>query len=113
MDPVIYAADIGSIKSRNFGWARLDPEQGSAQVERNDGIEIADLVDAVAHDLDAGARGVALGFECPLFVPLPDDPFQLGAARIGEGNRPFSGGPGTAALVTGLVETAWILSSPW
>ena len=111
MAPVIYAADIGSIKSRNFGWARLDPEQGSAQIERNDGTEIAQLVDAVAHDLDAGARGVALGFECPLFVPVPDNPRQLGAARPGEGNRPFSGGPGTAALVTGLVETAWILRS--
>ncbi|WP_374023206.1 hypothetical protein [Mycobacterium sp. HNNTM2301] len=111
MAPVIYAADIGSIKSRNFGWARLDPEQGSAQIERDEGTEIAELVDAVAHDLDAGARGVALGFECPLFVPVPENPIRLGAARPGEGNRPFSGGPGTAALVTGLVETAWILRS--
>lgn len=111
MAPVIYAADIGSIKSRNLGWARLDPERGSAQIERDEGTEIAELVDAVAHDLDAGARGVALGFECPLFVPVPENPIRLGAARPGEGNRPFSGGPGTAALVTGLVETAWILRS--
>jgi hypothetical protein len=37
VDPAIYAADIGSIASGNFGWARLDPEQGSAHVERNDG----------------------------------------------------------------------------
>lgn len=109
MDPVIYTADVGSIASGNFGWARSDPEQGSTQVERNDGTEIAELVDAVAHDLDAGKRGVALGFECPLFVPVPEDPFLLGAARPGEGNRPFSGGPGTAALVTGLVQTAWVL----
>jgi alkylated DNA nucleotide flippase Atl1 len=107
--PVIYAADIGSITSGNFGWARIDPEQGSAYVERNDGTEIAELVDAVAFDLDVESRSVALGFECPLFVPVPEDPFQLGAARVGEGNRPFSGGPGTAALVTGLVQTAWIL----
>ena len=109
MYPVIYAADIGSIASGNFGWARLDPEQDIAQVERHDGTEIAELLDAVAHDLTVGARGVALGFECPLFVPVPEDPFLLGAARPGEGNRPFSGGPGTAALVTGLVQTAWIL----
>jgi len=109
VEPVIYAADIGSIASGNFGWARLDPEQASAQVDRNDGTEIAALVDTIAYDLDVEGRGVALGFECPLFVPVPEDPFLLGAARIGEGNRPFSGGPGTAALVTGLVQTAWVL----
>jgi alkylated DNA nucleotide flippase Atl1 len=111
VDPVIYAADIGSIVSGNFGWARLDPRQGSAQVERSNGIEIAELVDEVAQDLQHRRRGVALGFECPLFVPVPEDPFLLAAARPGEGNRPFSGGPGTAALVTGLVQTAWILRS--
>jgi hypothetical protein len=78
--PVIYAADIGSVAAGNFGWARLDPEQNSTQVERNDGTEIAELVDAVADDLDLGARGVALGFECPLFVPVPEDPRRLGSA---------------------------------
>ena len=109
MHPVIYAADIGSIASGNFGWARLDLEEGAARVERNDGTEIAELVDAVVFDLEDEERGVALGFECPLFVPVPADPFVLGAARIGEGNKPFSGGPGTAALVTGLVQTAWVL----
>jgi hypothetical protein len=31
VDPAISAADIGSIASGNFGWARLDPVQGSAQ----------------------------------------------------------------------------------
>lgn len=108
MDPVIYAADIGSVRSGNFGWARLDPNECYARVERDDETEITALVDAVARDLE-GERGVALGFECPLFVPVPEDPLLLGAARLGEGNRPFSGGPGTAALVTGLVQTAWIL----
>jgi alkylated DNA nucleotide flippase Atl1 len=49
---VIYAADIGSIAGGNFGWARLDAENDSTQVERNDGTEIAELVDAVACDLD-------------------------------------------------------------
>jgi hypothetical protein len=48
--PVIYAADIGSIASGNFGWARLDPKHG----ERNDGTEIEELVDAVAHTGSAG-----------------------------------------------------------
>jgi alkylated DNA nucleotide flippase Atl1 len=47
----------------------------------------------------------------PFSRPSTRDPRRLGAARPGEGNRPFSGGPGTAALVTGLVQTAWILRS--
>jgi alkylated DNA nucleotide flippase Atl1 len=109
VDPVIYAADIGSIKSGNFGWARLDPEQDATHVGRNDGSEIEELVDAIEHDLNVGTHGVALGFECPLFVPVPEDPIRLGAARLGEGNRPWSGGPGTAALATGLVQAAWVL----
>jgi alkylated DNA nucleotide flippase Atl1 len=109
VNPVIYAADIGSIKSGNFGWARLDSEQGTTRAQQRTGSEIDELVDAVEHDLNVGARGVALGFECPLFVPVPRDPVRLGAARPGEGNRPWSGGPGTAALATGLVQAAWIL----
>lgn len=110
MHPVIYAADIGSVTAGNFGWARLDVQRDSVRVEHDGGTEIADLVEAVAHDL-ASRRGVALGFECPLFVPVPTDAFQLGKARPGEGNRPWSGGPGTGALATGLVETAWILDA--
>jgi hypothetical protein len=82
--PVIYAADIGSIASGNFGWARLDPEQGSAQVERNNGTEIAELVDAVAYDFAVEGRGVARGFGCPLFVPSPsqtDQPLPIAASK--------------------------------
>jgi len=106
--PVIYAADIGSVAAGNFGWARLDAEHDSVRVEHDRGTEIADLVEAVAHDLDS-RRGVALGFECPLFVPVPAEASRLGKARPGERDRPWSGGPGTGALATGLVETAWVL----
>jgi hypothetical protein len=55
-------------------------------------------------------RPVALGFECPLFVPVPLLAEKLGAARKGEGNRAWSAGAGTAALTTGLVQAAWVLS---
>jgi hypothetical protein len=109
MEPVIYAADIGSIASRNFGWVRLDSEHDSDSVDYGGGTEIEELVDAVAHDLGVGRRGIALGFECPLFVPVPRDANQLGKARRGDGNRSWSAGPGTGALATGLVQTAWIL----
>jgi len=65
-------------------------------------------VDAVADDLSAGVP-VALGFECPIFVPVPVDSLRLGMARTGEGNRSWSAGAGTGALATGLVQMAWIL----
>jgi hypothetical protein len=110
VEPVIYAADVGSIPQGNFGWVRLDAEHDGTHVEHDgDGAEIRGLVDAVQRDLVVDGRQVALGFECPLFVPVPRDPRRLGAARPGEGSHPFSAGAGTGALVTGLVQTAWIL----
>jgi hypothetical protein len=91
VEPVIYAGDIGSIPQGNFGWARVDPEQGETHVEReHGGAEIRGLVAAVERDLFADGRQIAVGFECPLFVPVPQDPLRLGVAREGEGDRPFS-----------------------
>lgn len=107
MKLAVYCADVGSIKQGNFGWARA--EWPACELERHrGGTEIVELVDAVAEDLDAGIP-VALGFECPLFVPVPKDPFRLGAARPGEGSRSWSAGAGTGALATGLVQAAWVL----
>jgi hypothetical protein len=107
VDLVVYCADIGSIPNRRFGWARVDPDEAAIERHRG-GTEIVELVAAVADDLAAGRR-VALGFECPLYVPVPDNPLELGKARVGEGNRSWSAGAGSGALATGLVEVAWIL----
>lgn len=104
----VYCADVGSIKQRNFGWAREEVPAGEIERHRG-GTEIVELVDALADDLGGGVP-VALGFECPLFVPVPEDPFRLGAARPGEGKRPWSAGAGTGALTTGLVQAAWVLA---
>lgn len=103
---IVYCADIGSVAKGNFGWAR-GVASGQALAVRGS-TNITELVDSVARDLNAG-RGVAVGFECPLFVPLPDDPAKLTSARRGEGSHPWSAGAGAGALVTGLSETAWIL----
>jgi hypothetical protein len=103
----VYCADVGSIKQGNFGWAREDVSAGNIEPHRG-GTEIEELVDALAQDLRAGVP-VALGFECPLFVPVPAQPLRLGAARQGEGSRPWSAGAGTGALTTGLVQAAWVL----
>jgi hypothetical protein len=104
----VYCADVGSIKQGNFGWAREAVPAG--EIERHcGGTEILELVDALAEDLAARVP-VALGFKCPLFVPIPENPLGLGAARPGEGTRPWSAGAGTGALTTGLVQAAWVLT---
>jgi hypothetical protein len=104
----IYCADIGSIQQGRFGWARTDTVSEALEHHRG-GIEIVDLVDAIAEDLTQDYR-VALGFECPLFVPVPEDSQRLGRAWPGEGNRSWSAGAGAGAMATGIVEVAWLLS---
>lgn len=103
---VVFCADVGSVKAGNFSWAR--GEVTSAAPVEHDQASPQDLASAVAAELVNG-RPVALGFECPLFVPVPEDALQLGMARQGEGSRPWSAGAGTGALATGLVQTAWVL----
>lgn len=103
----VYCADIGSVRGGAFGWAR-DCGPGGAPEVRRGGEQILELADAIAADLkDTGA--VALGFECPLWVPVPLDPLELGRARPGEGDRPWSAGAGAGVLATGLAQVVWIL----
>lgn len=101
---VIYCADVGSIRAGNFGWASCRSD-GS---QRSSGTSIQEFADAVSTDFKARCK-VALGFECPLFVPLPEDPVELTRARRGEGSRPWCAGAGSGALAVGLTESAWVL----
>lgn len=103
---VIYCADIGSVAKGNFGWARLNCAETPTCLV---GQDIRDFADNIADDLNSSIP-VALGFECPLFIPVSDDPEQLTSARKGEGNRAWSAGAGAGSLVTGLSETVWILT---
>ena len=100
----ICCADIGSVAARRFGWASVAASGGDPQ----SGTDIAGLANHVAERLEAGAP-VALGFECPLYVPLVDEPARLTSARRGEGNRAWCAGAGAGALATGLVEVPWLL----
>jgi len=97
-----YCADVGSISGQKFGWAA----KSSGWEESGSSIE--ELGSSVARDLEAGSP-VALGFECPLFVPFVADPSRLGSARGGEGSRPWSAHAGATSLTTGLVQVAWLL----
>lgn len=103
MAVVVWVADIGSILNGRFGWCRAT-EAGPPML----GQDIYDFAQGVAQDLNEG-NSVALGFECPLFVPVPSNPIGLTQARLGEGNRPWSAGAGAGSLATGLTECVWIL----
>lgn len=107
MRVAVYAVDVGSVSQKKLGWARAYGPDGRVDIEAEE-TDIERLAAEVATDL-AGGWPVALGFECPLYVPVPPDPLRLGKARSGEGNRAWSAGAGTGALATGLVEAAWLL----
>lgn len=87
---IIYACDIGSTlgKQPSFAWARLvggddEPPEG--------GRSISQLVEHLSRDLASGAT-VALGFEAPLFIPVPpaERPECLSQRRENEGQRSWS-----------------------
>ena len=100
----VFCADIGSVSAGKFGWAAANADGR----DRESGSDIRGLAQRMVTHLDSGAPA-SVGFECPLFVPLREDPMRLTAARRGDGSRAWSAGAGTGALATGLVEVAWIL----
>ncbi|MEL7059830.1 MAG: hypothetical protein AAGN46_07360 [Acidobacteriota bacterium] len=101
--PATFCVSVGSIRRGTFAWAGR-----SAQGDWMHGSDMEMLCARVAERLCAGDP-VALGFECPTFVPLPETPQELGRSRSGEGSRPWSAGPGSGALATGLVQVSFIL----
>lgn len=101
----VFGVDVGSVRRKGgFSWSTADAVQRGQDNPR-------ELGDAVLAALADGQ--VALAFECPLSVPVPevsgDGWADLGRARAGEGNRSWSAGAGTGALATGLVQLAWLL----
>jgi len=102
-DITIICADAGSVARGNFGWY-ADISDG----RRAEGTDIRKLSDLLISRLSEGDK-VALGFECPLFVPLRNDPQELLCRRNGETNPNWIGGPGATVLATGLVELTWLL----
>lgn len=97
----IVCADIGSVASNNFGWFANTAASGTTP------CSLANYVASVLNE----ERPVALGFECPLFVPLRSDERTLTRARPGEHNRAWSAGAGCGALATGLVQVTWVLQA--
>ena len=84
---VVAVIDVGSPKAGKLGWAF---QRDDDPVET--GSNLDEIVDRMGAALEV--TSVALGFEAPLFVPYRNDAMTLTNARAGEGNRPWSAGPG-------------------
>ncbi|HPR53655.1 MAG TPA: hypothetical protein PLT09_07000 [Deltaproteobacteria bacterium] len=100
----IFCADVGSIKLKKFGWASVLSDGNEIS-----GTKIDEFANEIVKQINNKTK-VAIGFECPLFIPVRSDPVEVNSARKGEDNRSWSAGAGTGALATGLVEMLWVMN---
>ncbi len=91
--------DIGS--PSNLGWAMVSEKNRLKTIKCNN-LDMA--IETIVERLPGEA--IALGFECPLFVPVRENWRDLTKARKGECsfgiNRPWSAGAGATSLAIGL-----------
>ncbi len=106
-DRCIYACDIGSTRPTpsRFGWARVTPDKPNEVIGSSD---IDKLVECLKRDLGDG-RSIALGFEAPLFIPVPELASDLSKGRDGDGNRSFAAPAGLTVAMLAVHQAAWIL----
>lgn len=97
----VVCVDVGSVRRGKFAWYSNARRHGSNP----------DTLVAYLHTLRESGDRVALGFECPAWIPVPQDAIDLGAKRNGEGRYPWSAGAGAGALATGLAQIAWTLKN--
>jgi hypothetical protein len=98
---VVAAVDVGSLA--NIGWWRVAGDTAGG------GRDLDELVEVLAADLNQN-RSVALGFEAPIFVPLPAEASGLCRQRVGDRGRPWSAGAGTGALALGVQQAAYVFA---
>lgn len=118
MSLAVACADIGSVdadpKKSRFGWV-VRRQSHDERSSWTDGVDIHGFVDAIVDAIGAGR--VALGFECPMWVPVAEDPGELTKARCvdwvrfdgAKRPRPWSAGAGAAVTGVGIPQIAWIL----
>lgn len=104
MSRSIFAVDVGSVRSGAFAWVRIGPEPGDLVGSR----KIDELVDVLCSDIENGLS-IALGFECPLFMPVPQSSENLNRGRRDEGNRSMFAPAGAAVTTIGVHQVAWVL----
>jgi hypothetical protein len=66
------------------------------------------LVECLKQDLKEGCS-IALGFESPLFIPVPILASQLSKSREGDSSRSWSAPAGASVATLGLHQATWIL----
>lgn len=108
---VIACVDIGSPKKGNVGYSiRCGKDQifplGNTPTDVTE--RATAFVDCLANYKNADKK-IALGFECPLFVPRREAFIRLTAQREGENGRPWSAGAGGYTLAIGIPIVDWIL----
>lgn len=99
---VVACLDVGSPLRDNVGWAVLHGGRSTY------GRQLPKFTDQLVSHLKNG-RSMALGFECPLYIPKRDDPMRMTRARLGERGVNWCGTPGGSVLATGLVQVNWVL----
>jgi hypothetical protein len=99
---VIACVDVGAPQRGNVGWAVL------YSGELVHGTDLHELARVLSVHVAVG-RTLALGFECPLYVPRRADPMAMTRARMQETGVNWCGGPGGSVLATGLVQVNWVL----
>lgn len=107
MKPVCYACDVGSTKSKGFGWARFELDDGSQPIGSS---EIDQLTHKLREDMSTG-RSVALGFEAPLYMPVPEESRALSSGREDEGNRSMFAPAGAYVTTLACHQAAFLLNA--
>lgn len=107
---IAYACDVGSTRKGNFGWARAICEEGGIRIEK--GSSVDECVAKLRADLSA-SQSIAIGMECPLFIPVPEDSAALSSGRDGDGNRSCFAPAGGYVATLGLHQLAFILRKIW
>ncbi|MFZ4434371.1 MAG: hypothetical protein ACOYOQ_14360 [Microthrixaceae bacterium] len=92
--------DVGS--ARNLGWWRVSSDCVGG------GRDLLELIEVLGDDLRSGSP-VALGLECPLWIPRARSTADLGRARPVDGGRSWSAGAGPIVLAYGLQEIVFII----
>ncbi|MBD3400919.1 MAG: hypothetical protein GF399_11410 [Candidatus Coatesbacteria bacterium] len=101
--PLLLCADVGSTRGGNFAWARLE----------NGWVVGGTAIDRLRAQLSRACeegRPVALGLECPLWLPVPTAESCLSRGREGEGNRSCFAPAGGYVAVLGLHQLCYLLS---
>lgn len=100
----VCVVDVGSPKQGNLGWC-LIRHDGQEEIT---GDNLDDLVSNISKGIST--KGLLLGLEACLFVPIRKEVLRLTAGRKGEGNRPWSAGAGAQVLAINLPIMTYIFS---